>query len=323
MIAPLPGLRAGALFLLCLSPSFAAPPQTDLDTLMAEALERRQVNWAQHNNYFYREREVLSIEGSFDGAPLHGSEREFLWYVRDGHMVRSPIVVDGVRVPEDERDQAELRFIERLRARQKRESERGVNRQSFFGFHFEPGNYFFAGRRMHEGRELLVVEHYPLDAFGDDDEEPSRKVALTGSGEVDVEEVPAERRSDDGDSESKRQADRTQEGDREGEDDAVERQMNKVMYATMLVDPEEKQIVRMTIDNLGFDFLPVRWLFQIGAVEATMTMHEPFEDIWLARDIEAFASVSTAAGDVRVRYRTVFSDYVEVRVRYRLPGGGG
>ena len=94
-------------------------------------------------------------------------------------------------------------------------------------------------------------------------------------------------------------------------EDEIERQMNKVIFATMLVDPVEKQIVGMTLNNLGFDFLPARWLVQIDTVEATMNMHEPFTDIWLTESIEAHAKVNTAMGDLSVRFSKTFYDYAE------------
>lgn len=296
------------LFTLLVAVAGTTPGQQqalpDIDALMADALERQDVNWEELYNYFYREREILSLEGSFDAAPLHGWEREYLWHVRDGYMVRSPMSVDGVAVSSEERERSELRFIERLKVREKKDEGRSVDRRSFFGFEFEPGNYYFAGRQMFEGREVVIVEYYPVDAFSDDDDEQS-KVSISGTGEVQVESEVRDRPADT-------------RSERESE---VDRQMNKVIFATLLVDPIKRQIVRMTLENLGFDFLPARWLVQLDTLEASMTMHEPFSDIWLPRDIDAFAIVRTAGGDISVRFSKEFYDYVEIEATatYRFP----
>jgi hypothetical protein len=51
-----------------------------------------------------------------------------------------------------------------------------------------------------------------------------------------------------------------------------------------------------------------------------MTMHQPFDDIWLVRDISAYGSVTTAAGSLAVRYTKEFYNYAiaETQVRYRF-----
>lgn len=283
---------------------------SDIDALMRDALEKQDVSWENNYNFFYREREELSFEGSFDAAPLHGSKREYFWHVRDGYMVRSPVSVDGVEVSEDERERAELKFIERLKKRQARENrrrERGVDRRSFFGLEFEPGNYFYAGRTTLDGRELLIIEHYPEDALGSDQEDDEETRVEVGADGVHVETVVKE-------TETAERAEREKRDEVEAEDteeDEIERQMNKVIFATMLVDPVEKQIVGMTLNNLGFDFLPARWLLQIDTVEATMKMHEPFTGIWLTESIDAHAKVNTAMGDLSVRFSKTFYDYAE------------
>jgi hypothetical protein len=256
-----------------------AQPLSDIDAFMERVLERRKVNWEDYYNYFCSERAELSIEGSLESAPIQGFQREHLWFVRDGYLVRSPVSVDGVRVSAAEREREEREWIERLK---KREAERGPDRESFFGFEFEPGNYFYAGRELVEGHEVAVVEYFPEQAFGSDDE---------GDGE---------------------------------EDDELEAKLNKVFLVTLYIDPEEHQIVRMTLDNAGFDFLPARWLVQLDTIEATLTMHEPFEGVWLARDIEAFGRVTTAAGDLSIRYQSNFYDCVRAQVgtTYRFPPRG-
>jgi hypothetical protein len=193
--------------------------------------------------------------------------------------------VNGVEISEEQRHREEQKWIRSLEEKEKK--GRGVDRESFFGFKFEPGNYYYAGKAELEGRDVVAIEYYPETAFSDDEDE-----------------------------------DEDEESD---EEDEIEAKMNKVFLVTMHVVPEEHQIVRMTLDNVGFDFLPARWLVQIGTIEASMNMHQPFGDVWLTRDIAAYGKVTTAYGDFEVRYTKEFYDYAiaDTSATYRfLPRGG-
>ena len=266
--------------LLAATPATAQDPPEDIDVFMEKVLKQRAVNWENFYNYFCKERAELSIEGSLPGVPIHGFRKEFLWFVRDGYVVRSPLSVDGVRVSPKDRERAEKKWIDRLK---KRERERGPDRETFFGLKFEPGNYFYAGRKEFEGREVVVVEYYPESGPWNDDDE-----------------------------------------DDDSEDDEIEAQISKVLLVTMLIDPKEHQIVKMTLDNVGFDFLPAKWLFQLDTIEASLTMHRPIENIWLARDIRAYGRITLAGGDLAIRYKSIFYDYVksETRATVRFPPRG-
>ena len=134
-------------------------PENDIDAFMAKVLARRDVNWDQYYEYFGKERTELIVEGSLPGVPLMGFRKEFLWFVRDGYMVCSPVSVDGVEISADVRAREEEKWIERL---EKKERERNPDREGFMGFKFEPGNYFYAGKKTFEGQELLAVERNAL-----------------------------------------------------------------------------------------------------------------------------------------------------------------
>ena len=253
-------------------------PSGDIDAFMEKVLARRDVNWDQYYNYFGKERAELVVESSLPGVPLTGFRKEFLWYVRNGYMVRSPISVDGVAISAEVRAREEKKWIERV---EKKERERNPDREGFMGFKFEPGNYFYAGKKVFEGQELIAVEYYPEEGFIDDDDDE----------------------------------------DRSEEDEELDRQFNKTFMVTMLIDPEEHQIVHMTIDNFGFDFLPAGWLFKLDTIEAAMVMHKPFEDVWLPRDINAYGKIRTAAGSLSLRYTSTFYDYAkaETGATYKFP----
>jgi hypothetical protein len=50
------------------------------------------------------------------------------------------------------------------------------------------------------------------------------------------------------------------------------------------VDPKTDQILRYTFDNLHLDFLPIPWFLRLDLLRATMTMSQPFKEVWLPRD---------------------------------------
>lgn len=258
----------------------------DIDAFMEKVLLKRSVNWDNFYDYSCRELEEFSIEGSLQTAAIQGFRKEYLWFVRDGYFLRSPLSVDGVAVSDGARARAEKKWVERL---EKRESERGPDRETFFGIDFEPGNYFYAGTTQFEGREVMIVEYYPERGPWSDDD-----------------------------------LDEDDDKDEDDEDEDLEAQISKVLLITMLIDREEHQIVNMTLDNVGFDFLPGRWLFQLDTVEASLTMHQPIGDIWLARDISGFGRITTAGGDLAIRYKTTFYDYTRAKTSttFRFPPRG-
>ncbi len=219
-------------------------------------------------------------------------------------MVRSPDVVNGVRVSASDREKAEERFLERQREREERRAERaarrreeagdddpdgaetpedGAQREYFLGFPFEPGNYYLVGFEEFEGLEVARIEYYPVQLFEDDEEE--------------------------------------------ADEDSAEwsRRFQKTSRVTLWVLVEEHQIVKVAYDNVGLDFLPYRWLVQVEDVGAELTMHKPFpdEDVWLPREIHVNAELTVATGSYQALYHLEYFDYKEAevaaRVRYQLP----
>ena len=282
------GLSVSLLLLLVSGPEARQEPENDIDRLMEEVLENRDINWDQFYNYFFTEREELELEGSLPGVPLHGFRHEHAWFIRDGYLVRSPLSADGVGVSAKDRAKAEKEWIEGLK--ENKPQDHGVDRRTFFGFDFEPGNYYYAGRQEFEGREVLVIEYYPS---------PDASTGGHEEGEV---------------------------GAEESEERRAEMTIAAAPFVTMLVDPEERQLLRMTLgnaSNMGFagDLAPPRWLVQIETIEASMTMHQPYGDVWLVRDIEVDARVNTAGGDLGIRYRQTFYDYTDARTSatFRFP----
>jgi hypothetical protein len=292
----------------------APPAQSDLDAFMARVLERRDDNWKKLQQYILEENEQLHITGP-DGSRLYGFDREYTWFIRDGYFIRSPLKVNGVAIAESERANAEARFVEREKSRERRAARakqdpdspdaatevtvspegvrmdvvsgslepRFVSAAYFLRFKFDPGHYALAGREQLNDREVLKIEYYPSKLFTEGRTRPSRRAR--------------ER------------------------DDEIEEKMNKVSLVTLWIDPAMHQILRYTFDNVGLDFLPGRSLVRIDEMKASMEMTQPFPDVWLPGTLEMGFGLSTALGALRARYVVSYHDYrlAEVTTKVRPP----
>src|SRR4029453_13562862 len=85
-------------------------------------------------------------------------------------------------------------------------------------------------------------------------------------------------------------------------DAQFQRLMNKVALVTLWVEPKAHQIVKYTFNNVGFDFLPIQWFVHIDDLRASMTMGQPFPDVYLPRDLEMSADFTLAVGQMDLRY---------------------
>ena len=284
-------------------PTFArAPEQSDLDAFMERVLASRDQNWKKMQQYVLAEDERLDIV-ALDGRRVFGFDREYTWFIRDGHFVRSPLKFDGVSISEAERTAYEDRWLRRERRREARaerkraesddrqaESDITVSPESaemdiasgsleprfvsaayFLKFKFDPGQYALAGREQWNGREVLKVEYYPSKLFTEGRTRPNRRV-------------------------------RKRDGD-------IERKMNKVSLVTLWIDPKQHQILQYTFDNMGLDFLPGRSLVRIDEMSASMNMSEAFPEVWLPHNIEMTFGMSTALGALRAEYDVTYHDY--------------
>ena len=162
---------------------------------------------------------------------------------------------------------------------------RFVSEAYFLDFEFEPGNYYFAGPDQLDGRDVLKIEYYPERLFSDEG------ASIT---------------SDD-------------------QEDRIEAGFDKTSLVTLWVDPTSHQIVRFTFDNLGFEFLPGRWLVRLDDLTASMVMSQPIEDVWLPEAIEFRGQLSLATGTFTVTYTRAFSNYrrAETGARIRSYGRPG
>ncbi len=277
---------------------------------MRQVLARRDDNWKKLQQYILDEREQIEIRGP-SRVPIWGERREYTWFVREGHFVRSPVKINGARLSEGEREKYEAEFLRRSKERDSRVSrpstagedsaaapaESGVDgllRQVrepqfvssayFLRFKFEEAKYALVGRETLDGRETLRIEYFPSNLFS---ERQRRRLA--------------------------RSHDRNDPRDAE-----VLRLINKVALVTLWIEPNSHQIVKYTFDNLDLDFLPGQWLVRLDSVRASMTMGQPFPDVWLPRDVEVLAVAELAAGRFDVRLAVNYDDYRQADVRTKV-----
>jgi len=288
---------------------------TDLDAFMKQVLAQRDENWKKLQQYVLDEREAFDVRGP-GHVPIWGERREYTWYIRDGFFVRSPLKFNGVDISDGERRKFEADYLRRQQERDKRRARAeasaasgdgtavtlggptivewgdapkdvdGVLKQTrqpefissayFLRFKFEEGKYGLVGRETVDGQEALRIEYYPAKLFGGTDR----------------------RRNREGQSERDR-----------AYDEAFRRMMNKVALVTLWIEPKAHQIVKYTFNNVGFDFLPVQWLVHVDDLRATMTMSQPFPDIWLPRDLEMAIDLMLAVGQLDLRYALEYRDY--------------
>ncbi len=270
--------------------------QDDIDAFMERALETRAANWIELHDYVLDEREQLELRGP-GSANLYGFDREYTWYIRDGFLIRSPVRYNGVAIDASRRVEYEQEWLRDEQGREEKAKPRDPDDESstesrliseayFFDFTFEPGNYYFAGRETLDGHEVVRIEYYPTHLFSED--EPDEGTAS-----------PEEQR------------------ERE-----IEGKFAKTSLVTMWVAPEEFQIVKFTFENVGFDFLPARWLVRVDEMRASMVMSQPFDGVWLPREITMQGGVTSAYGSLQVAYTRGFSNYQEAEVGARIRSYG-
>jgi hypothetical protein len=307
--------------------------QTDLDAFMRQVLARRDENWKKLQQYVLDERESIDIRGP-GRTPIWGNRREYTWYIRDGFFVRSPVRFNGVAIAESERLKFEADYLKRQQARERRRpreeasaqppsspvadsagspsgeqisTERaggtapsgieldGLLKQTrqpefissayFLRFKFEEGKYALVGRETLDGREVLRIEYYPAKLFGGTNRRRSREGAT----------------------------DRDRAYDRQ-----FQQLMNKVALVTLWVEPNAHQIVKYRFNNLPLDFLPGQWLVHVDTLEATMTMGQPFPDVWLPNGLDVGVALTLAIGQVDMRYAIEYHDYRRADVRTKV-----
>ena len=282
----------------------------DLDRFMERVLKNRDASWRRVGDFVLREVETLAVEGPAE-LPIAGFRREYEWYVRGDVVVRSPRRFDGVDVGEAERREYEadwLRRRERREANRREEEDAGAGSGGgaapadpgplapefvadayyFLEFEFEPGNYYLAGYETLAGREVVKIEYYPTDLFGQGD--------------------PPGEDSDPDDLERERR---------------IRRGFARTSLVTLWIDPEVHEVVRYTFENVGLDFLPGRWLVRVDGWRASIEMAQPIGGVWLPRRMTLRGRATAAPGTFEMRFTRDYTDYREALTGGRIVGTGG
>lgn len=338
--ASLRALSAGAGLIVLVTAgapavSILVSAQSDLDAFMKDVVARRDDNWKELQQYVLDEREELDLRGPGD-IRLWGEQRDYTWFIREGFFVRSPLKFNGVTIGEADRRKYEDDYLRRAQERDTRASASGragvvtpsgsagparagggdgdtpnnvdgLLRQSrqpqfissayFLRFTFDEGTYALVGREPFEGRNVLRVEYYPTKLYSDDRRGRGRRGAKP----------------------------RTSSGKDDREEAELRRVMNKVALVTLWIEPASHQIVKYTFDNIDFDFLPAPWLVRVNTVKASMTMGQPFPDVWLPRGIDVDVALTLANGEFGFRERVTYHDYREATVtsKVTVPSAAG
>ena len=289
-------------------PQVAADIDTDIDAFMERVLRRRRANLEDMYKYTVRDRESFDVKGPA-GITLESQVGEYTWFIRDGYMIRSPDRINGGPVSDAERIAYEESWLSARKREQERRAKKlaerrdaaeadgeessaeSLEREYFLGFRFEPGNYYAAGWEQIDDMRVVRIEYYPTRMFDDEEFDDD------ADGELDAGERLAE---------------------------SYSRKFEKTSLVTMWVLPEAHQIVKITFDNVGLDYLPLRWLVQLDDIRASMTMHRPFDDdIWLPRLITAYGKATMAAGSFTLDYSLEYHEYKQAdaaaTVRFRIP----
>jgi len=134
--------------------------ENELDEFMAKVLKKRDIDWEKLHNYIFNSTETLEIKKGEIPA-LENFRREYIWYVRDGYLIRCPVRINGVKISAREQAEEIDKWISDEKKKRENDQKYQLDHQSFFGFKFEPGRYLYAGKQQFEGREVIVIEYYP------------------------------------------------------------------------------------------------------------------------------------------------------------------
>ncbi len=299
---------------------------SDLDELMAQVLDHRDQNWRKLQQYTLTERETLQIT-ALAVFRLFGSDREYLWFPREGFFVRSPLKADGVVIDEERRVREEAQWLKKAQNSEKQRKEWAASRSKagaaaegdvpspvttipgdvvltgavddVISQTFEPGfiqSANFMRFKFDQGQYALVGRERMLD----------RDV-------LKIEYYPKtlfndaktkERRCDDKDKAQQSRCEKSEDFEAD-----IERKLNKVSLVTLWVDAAERQILRYEFRFQDMDFLPGRSIVRVDSSRASMQMAEPFANVWLPDSVAMRFRLSSAAGPLEARYDVKYRDY--------------
>src|SRR5207247_619600 len=147
-----------------------------------------------------------------------------------------------------------------------------------------------------DSHEVMRIEYYPTHLFSDSKESRESKQQTKKESKA---------------SETERR-----------EEEEIGRKMNKTALITLWVAPEEHQIVKFTFDNVWMDFLPAAWLVRIDGLRASMEMGQPFQGVWLPKNLSIHAGLTSANDGAACRAHVLLAgNRVAVARRHRNRDG--
>jgi len=329
--------------------------ESDLDALMARALERRNETWRVLHDYVLDERERFGLVGPSD-LRLFGSDRQYTWYVQDGVLVRSPVRVNGVAVPDADRREYEARWLTEERSRAERaQKTKDEKRDAAKNGKKDDGTAGTDGTNAggtDTSADTDVPAPQPGAAAGDGAADLAVKgleprfvseanflrfrfergryflvgrEQLDGRSVLKVEYYPKKLLVDSdepGRKPPKEDPDPARRDAKKEAQDQFERKFNKVSMVTLWIDPVEAQIVRYDFENLGLDFFPGQWLVRVGDTSASMTMGRYFDGVWLPKAIVMKGDLQVAIGTFDIDYRREFLEYRKAETSARIRSYG-
>jgi hypothetical protein len=324
---------------------------------MARCLERRNETWRVLHDYVLDERERFALEGPSD-VRLFGSDRQYTWYVQDGILVRSPVRVNGIAVPDGDRREYEAKWMNEERSRaeraQKKKDEKKAAEQDA-----KQGEGAVTPAEPGENPDADAPVPQPGAAEGAGAAEVAAKgleprfvseanflrfrfergryflvgrEQLDGRAVLKVEYYPKKLLVDSdepGRTPPKEKAptdnpakDAARRDKGKEMQEQFERKFNKVSMVTLWIDPAESQIVRYDFENLGLDFFPGQWLVRVGETSASMTMGRYFDGVWLPKAIVMKGDLQVAIGSFDIDYRREFLEYRKAETSARIRSYG-
>ena len=310
---------------------------------MQQVVARRDDNWKKLQQYVLDEREELDLRGP-GNIRMWGEQREYTWFIRDGFFVRSPVKFNGVTIGEDERRKAEDEYLRRVQRRDARGRQAGPENadpdSAGIGAVARPDNNDAGAdaptaSTACSGRCVSRSSSRRRTSSGSSSTRaPTRSSAANSSRAATSCASSTTRRScfqtpagQNAPGRARRPRPRSKEDQEKDkrQEEVFRRVLNKVALITLWIEPTSHQIVKYTFDNIDFDFLPGQWLVHVDTAKASMTMGQPFQDVWLPRGIDVNVGVTLANGKFTFRETVTYHDYREATVTSKVgvPGASG
>jgi hypothetical protein len=252
---------------------------TDLKDLIKEVLSKSEGDLDHLRHYVFKEREVCIQK--IDGE-TQGYRRDYVWIInKNGYLVRSPILINGIAVSSKEQATAEEEWLKEQQNQKGQKSSLDffldcmrnfisksiVNRitggkknagwDDFFSFKIMPDKFKYAGEQLYEGQNVIKVKF---------------------------------------------------------NESVLNSQYAGVQHAvTMLIEPRMQQLINITINRSNYA------KEMIGQEdEISMNMHKILEDIWLPLSFSYYMKVDTNYQHISLSYKREFYSYAKTDVKVNL-----